>query len=150
MISVIDIQNSITKKIDTRLNGEMPIIVEDTEGIFEEELIYVNVIPTYKDITIQSADTKYIDIEIKYFNVDNKDRIYTMLNILSDLFTRAIKVGDRYLNINSTNYGIIKDEVGLYLNYVISCDYIESINLDEFIEETTDYMENIEIDIKED
>lgn len=150
MISIIDIQNSITKKIDTRLNGEMPIIVEDTEGIFEEELIYVNVIPTYKDITIQSADTKYIDIEIKYFNVDNKDRIYTMLNILSDLFTRAIKVGDRYLNINSTNYGIIKDEVGLYLNYVISCDYIESINLDEFIEETTDYMENIEIDIKED
>ena len=150
MISIIDMQNSITKKIDTRLNGEMPIIVEDTEGIFEEELIYVNVIPTYKDITIQSADTKYIDIEIKYFNVDNKDRIYTMLNILSDLFTRAIKVGDRYLNINSTNYGIIKDEVGLYLNYVISCDYIESINLDEFIEETTDYMENIEIDIKED
>lgn len=150
MISIIDIQNSITKKIDNRLNGEMPIIVEDTEGIFEEELIYVNVIPTYKDITIQSADTKYIDIEIKYFNVDNKDRIYTMLNILSDLFTRAIKVGDRYLNINSTNYGIIKDEVGLYLNYVISCDYIESINLDEFIEETTDYMENIEIDIKED
>ena len=150
MISIIDIQNSITKKIDTRLNGEMPIIVEDTEGIFEEELIYVNVIPTDKDITIQSADTKYIDIEIKYFNVDNKDRIYTMLNILSDLFTRAIKVGDRYLNINSTNYGIIKDEVGLYLNYVISCDYIESINLDEFIEETTDYMENIEIDIKED
>lgn len=150
MISIIDIQNSITKKIDTRLNGEMPIIVEDTEGIFEEELIYVNVIPTYKDITIQSADTKYIDIEIKYFNVDNKDRIYTMLNILSDLFARAIKVGDRYLNINSTNYGIIKDEVGLYLNYVISCDYIESINLDEFIEETTDYMENIEIDIKED
>lgn len=150
MISIIDIQNSITKKIDNRLNGEMPIIVEDTEGIFEEELIYVNVIPTYKGITIQSADTKYIDIEIKYFNVDNKDRIYTMLNILSDLFTRAIKVGDRYLNINSTNYGIIKDEVGLYLNYVISCDYIESINLDEFIEETTDYMENIEIDIKED
>lgn len=150
MISIIDIQNSITKNIDTKLNGEMPIIVEDTAGIFEEELIYVNVIPTYKDITIQSADTKYVDIEIKYFNVDNKDRIYIMLNVLSDLFTRAIKVGDRYLNINSTNYGIIKDEVGLYLNYVISCDYIESINLDEFIEETTDYMENIEIDIKED
>lgn len=150
MISIIDIQNAITKNIDTKLNGEMPIIVEDTAGIFEEELIYVNVIPTYKDITIQSADTKYLDIEIKYFNVDNKDRIYIMLNVLSDLFTRAIKVGDRYLNINSTNYGIIKDEVGLYLNYVISCDYIESVSISEFIEETTDYMENIKIDIKED
>ena len=142
MITYKDILYATTKLLKS--NFDYDVFVEDSEGLFNDECFYVQLIPTVAKASTRTTDNISLMISIKYFN-DNKVKNYDVANKLQNLFNRTLKVNDKYLYISSTEPNFLKDEVGDMLDFLIHLNYVGNIkqDLEEF-----DNMQSIKINMK--
>ena len=142
MITYKDILYATTKLLKN--NFDCDVFVEDSEGLFNDECFYVQLIPVTSSEATKTTNLESLMISVKYFN-DDKIRNYEVANILKNLFSRTLKVNDKYLYISSTEPNFEKDEVGNMLDFLIYLNYVGNIkqDLEEF-----DNMQSIKINIK--
>ena len=142
MLTYKDILYATTKILSD--NFECDVIVENKEGIFENECFYVNVIPTNSTSSTRIHNQKQLMLSIKYFGGSKLDN-YDIADKLECLFARNIKVRDRFLNISNVESNFLTDEVGDMLDFLIYITYFDFIKLNN---ETCDNMQNINLDMK--
>lgn len=139
MITYKDILFSATKILSDSF--DIDVIVENSEGIFENECFYVTVVPMSSIASTKSTNEKNLMLSVKYFGGD-KLKNYEIADILEGLFVRSLKVNDRFLNISSVEPNFLTDEVGDVLDFLVYLNYFDDIkqNVEEF-----DNIENVEL-----
>ena len=142
MLTYKDILYATTKILSD--NFKCDVIVENKEGIFENECFYVNVIPTNSTSSTRIHNQKQIMLSIKYFGGSKLDN-YDIADKLEGLFARSLKVNDRFLNISSVEPSFLTDEVGDMLDFLIYVTYFDDIYIEKKI---YDNMKSIDMEIK--
>ena len=142
MLTYKDILYATTKILSD--NFECDVIVENKEGIFENECFYVNVVPTNSTASTRIHNQKQIMLSIKYFGGSKLDN-YDIADKLEGLFARNIKVKNRFLNISSVEPNFLTDEVGDMLDFLIYITYFDDIYIEK---QDYDNMNNIDMEIK--
>ena len=142
MLTYKDILYATTKILSD--NFECDVIVENKEGIFENECFYVNVIPTNSTSSTKTSNKKQIMLSIKYFGGSKLDN-YDIADKLECLFVRNIKVKDRFLNISSVEPNFLTDEVGDMLDFLIYITYFDEIYIEK---QDYDNISSIDMEIK--
>ena len=142
MITCKDILFSTTKILSD--NFECDVIVDDSEGAFENECFYVTVVPINSIASTKSTNEKSLMLSIKYFG-GNKLKNYEIADILEGLFVRNLKVKDRFVNISNVEPNFLKDEVGDMLDFLVYLKYFDDIkqSVEEF-----DNMEYVNMNMK--
>lgn len=130
MITYKNILYSVTKILSESFS-DIDIIVENQVGIGSNECFYVQLIPNSTNVFSNTANIKDLMISIKFFNSD-RIKNYEMANLLDNIFNRVLKVDNRYLTIKNTEANILTDEVGHFLDYLITISYVEA-----FVDEIT-------------
>lgn len=94
----------------------------------------------------KNTDMKSLLVSIKYYQEAKKSKLdlLEMIDSLSNNFNRGIQVKDRYLNFNNIEPSVLKDEVGYYLDFLISISYIDDINITK---EEYENMENVDMNL---
>ena len=141
MLTYKDILYATTKILSD--NFECDVIVENKEGIFENECFYVNVIPTNSTSSTKTSNKKQIMLSIKYFGGSKLDNYY-IADKLECLFVRNIKVRDRFLNISSVEPNFLTDEVGDMLDFLIYITYFDEASIEK---QNYENMNDISIEI---
>ena len=142
MITYKDILFSTTKILSDNFNCD--IIVENKEGTFENECFYVTLVPVTSKASTYKTNEKQLILSVKYFGGSKLDN-YDIANRLECLFTRNLKVNDKFLNISSVEPNFLVDEVGDMLDFLIYITYFDFIKLNN---ETCDNMQDINLDMK--
>ena len=142
MITYKDILFSTTKILSDNFNCD--VIVENKEGTFENECFYVTLVPVTVKASTLKTNQKQLMLSIKFFGGSKLDN-YDIADKLECLFTRSLKVNDRYLNISSVEPNFLVDEVGDMLDFLIYITYFDFIKLNN---ETCDNMQDINLDMK--
>ena len=142
MLTYKDILFSITKILSDNFNCD--VIVENKEGTFENECFYVTLVPVTVKASTLKTNEKQLMLSVKYFGGSKLDN-YDIADKLECLFTRSLKVNDRYLNISSVEPNFLVDEVGDMLDFLIYITYFDFIKLNT---ETCDNMQDINLDMK--
>lgn len=139
MLTYKDILYATTKKI--RSNFDVDVIVDKSEGTFENECFYVTVMPGSSKPSTCTTNEKNLIVSVKYFN-DDRIKNYEVADILSNLFDRNLKVKDRYVNISNVEPNFLEDEVGEMLDFLIYIEYFDKAyrQVEEF-----DNMQDVEI-----
>lgn len=142
MITYKDILFSTTKILSD--NFECDVIVDDSEGTFENECFYVTVVPVNSIPSTRLTNEKSLMLSIKYFGGD-KLKNYEIADILEGLFVRNLKVKDRFVNISNVEPNFLKDEVGDMLDFLVYLKYFDDIkqSVEEF-----DNMEYVNMNMK--
>lgn len=142
MITYKDILFSTTKILSD--NFECDVIVDDSEGIFENECFYVTVVPINSIASTRLTNEKSLMLSIKYFGGD-KLKNYEIADILEGLFVRNLKVKDRFVNISNVEPNFLKDEVGDMLDFLVYLKHFDDIkqSVEEF-----DNMEYVNMNMK--
>ncbi|MGO0884916.1 phage tail terminator family protein [Clostridioides difficile] len=132
MLSYNEILDSFTKIIDsdfeeTIVTGEYNI--KDNK----ESYFFVQILPEETQIATKRTDIKSFLVDIRYLPNWKKKKtdLFDILNKLENIFTRNIKVKDRYLTFSKKNGSIEKDEIGNYVQFLISINYHEQIYFEE-------------------
>lgn len=139
MITYKDILFSATKMLSD--NFDIDVIVENSEGIFENECFYVTVVPINSTASTKTTNQRQIMLSVKHFG-SNKLKNYDMADKLECLFARNIKVKDRFLNVSNVEPNFLTDEVGDMLDFLIYINYFEEIDQ---VKEEFDNIENVEL-----
>ena len=142
MTTYKDILFSTTKILSD--NFECDVIVDDSEGTFENECFYVTLVPVTSKASTKSTNEKQLMISIKYFGGSKLDN-YDIADKLESLFARSLKVNDRVLNISNVEPNFLTDEVGDMLDFLIYITYFDFIKLNN---ETCDNMQDIDLNMK--
>ena len=142
MLTYKDILHSTTKILSDNFNCD--VIIENQEGIFEDECFYVNIIPMSSTSSTKTTNQKQLMISIKYFSGSKLDN-YDIADKLEGLFARNIKVNDRVLNISNVEPNFLTDEVGDMLDFLIYITYFDDIYIEK---KTYDNMKSIDMEIK--
>lgn len=142
MITYKDILFSTTKILSD--NFECDVIVDDSEGTFENECFYVTVVPVNSIASTKSTNEKSLILSIKYFGGD-KLKNYEIADILEGLFVINLKVKDRFVNISNVEPNFLKDEVGDMLDFLVYLKYFDDIkqSVEEF-----DNMQDVNMNMK--
>ena len=141
MLTYKDILYATTKILSD--NFKCDVIVENKEGIFENECFYVNVIPTNSTSSTKTSNKKQIMLSIKYFGGSKLDN-YDIADKLECLFVRNIKVKNRFLNISSVEPNFLTDEVGDMLDFLIYITYFDEASIEK---QNYENMNDISIEI---
>ena len=141
MLTYKDILYATTKILSD--NFECDVIVENKEGIFENECFYVNVVPTNSTSSTKTSNKKQIMLSIKYFGGSKLDN-YDIADKLECLFARNIKVKNRFLNISSVEPNFLTDEVGDMLDFLIYITYFDEASIEK---QNYENMNDISIEI---
>lgn len=141
MLTYKDILYATTKILSD--NFKCDVIVENKEGIFENECFYVNVIPTNSTSSTKTSNKKQIMLSIKYFGSGKLDN-YDIADKLECLFVRNIKVKNRFLNISSVEPNFLTDEVGDMLDFLIYITYFDEASIEK---QNYENMNDISIEI---
>lgn len=141
MLTYKDILYATTKILSD--NFKCDVIVENKEGIFENECFYVNVIPTNSTSSTKTSNKKQIMLSIKYFGGSKLDN-YDIADKLECLFVRNIKVKNRFLNISSVEPNFLTDEVGDILDFLIYITYFDEASIEK---QNYENMNDISIEI---
>ena len=142
MLTYKDILHSTTKILSD--NFDCDVIVEDQEGIFENECFYVTLVPVTVKASTLKTNQKQLMLSVKYFG-GSKLENYDMADRLEGLFARNLKVKDRFLNISNTEPNFLTDEVGDMLDFLIYITYFDFIKINN---ETCDNMRDVNLSIK--
>ena len=142
MITYKDILYSTTKILSDNFNCD--VIVENQEGTFENECFYVTLVPVTSKASTLKTNEKQLMLSVKYFGGSKLDN-YDMADKLESLFTRNLKVNDRFLNISNVEPNFLTDEVGDMLDFLIYITYFDDIYIEKKI---YDNMKNIDMEIK--
>ena len=142
MITYKDILFATTKMLSDSF--ECDVIVDNNEGIFENECFYVTVIPMNSIASTKTTNEKNLMLSIKYFGGD-KLKNYEIADILEGLFVRNLKVNDRFINISNVEPNFLNDEIGDMLDFLVYLNYFDDIkqNVEEF-----DNMQNVNMNMK--
>ncbi|WP_227854879.1 DUF6838 family protein [Clostridioides sp. ZZV14-6009] len=146
LLSYNEILDSFTKTIDN--NFEETIVAgEYNIKDNKEPYFFVQIIPEETQIATKRTDIKSFLVDIKYLpNLKKKKtHLFDILNKLENIFTRNIKIKDRYLTFSKKNGSIEKDEIGNYVQFLISINYYEQIY---FEEEKHELMEELNMRFK--
>lgn len=142
-MSYKDILYSFTKEISKNFNEEIFVegynIQDNKKSCF-----FVQILPEMVQTATKKTDIKSFLVDIKYLPKWGKKKtdLFDILNKLENIFTRNIKVKDRYLTFSKKNGSIEKDEIGNYVQFLISINYHEQIY---FEEEKHELMEELNI-----
>ena len=142
MITYKDILYSTTKILSDNFNCD--VIGQNQEGTFENECLYVTLVPVTSKASTLRTNEKQLMISVKYFSNDKLNN-YDMANKLEGLFARSLKVNDRVLNISNVEPNFLTDEVGDMLDFLIYITYFDFIKLNN---ETCDNMQDIDLNMK--
>ncbi|HBE9761897.1 TPA: hypothetical protein KSK61_000895 [Clostridioides difficile] len=146
MLSYKDILYSFTKEISKNFNEDIFVegynIQDNKKSCF-----FVQILPEEIQTATKKTDIKSFLVDIKYLSNWKKKKIdlFDILNKLENIFTRNIKVKDRYLTFSKKNGSIEKDEIGNYVQFLISINYHEQIY---FEEEKRELMEKLNMRFK--
>ena len=142
MLTYKDILYATTKILSD--NFKCDVIVENKEGIFENECFYVTLVPVTSKASTLKTNEKQLIISVKYFS-DDKLNNYDIADKLEGLFARNIKVRDRFLNVSNVEPNFLTDEVGDMLDFLIYITYFDFIKLNN---ETCDNMQDVNLNMK--
>ena len=142
MLTYKDILYATTKILSDKFKCD--VIVENKEGIFENECFYVTLVPMNSTSSTRTTNQKQLMLSIKYFGGSKLDN-YDIADKLECLFVRNIKVKDRFLNISNVESNFLTDEVGDMLDFLIYITYFDFIKLNN---ETCDNMQDINLNMK--
>lgn len=142
MLTYKDILYATTKILSDKFKCD--VIVENKEGIFENECFYVTLVPMNSTSSTRTTNQKQLMLSIKYFGGSKLDN-YDIADKLECLFVRNIKVKDRFLNISNVESNFLTDEVGDMLDFLIYITYFDFIKLNN---ETCDNMQDVNLDMK--
>ncbi|HCP7138519.1 TPA: hypothetical protein OE941_001210 [Clostridioides difficile] len=131
MLNYKDILYSFTKEISKNFNEDIFVegynIQDNKKSCF-----FVQILPEEIQTVTKKTDIKSFLVDIKYLpNWKKKIDLFDILNKLENIFTRNIKVKDRYLTFSKKNGSIEKDEIGNYVQFLISINYHEQIYFEE-------------------
>ena len=146
MLSYKDILYSFTKEISKNFNEDIFVegynIQDNKKSCF-----FVQILPEEIQTATKKTDIKSFLVDKKYLPNWKKKKIdlFDILNKLENIFTRNIKVKDRYLTFSKKNGSIEKDEIGNYVQFLISINYHEQIY---FEEEKHELMEELNMRFK--
>ncbi|HBF4016817.1 TPA: hypothetical protein KP563_001179 [Clostridioides difficile] len=132
MLSYKDILYSFTKEISKNFNEDIFVegynIQDNKKSCF-----FVQILPEIVQTATKKTDIKSFLVDIKYLPDWKKKKtdLFDILNKLENIFTRNIKVKDRYLTFSKKNGSIEKDEIGNYVQFLISINYHEQIYFEE-------------------
>ncbi|MGX4661881.1 phage tail terminator family protein [Clostridioides difficile] len=146
MLSYKDILYSFTKEISKNFNEDIFVegynIQDNKKSCF-----FVQILPEEIQTATKKTDIKSFLVDIKYLPDWKKKKtdLFDILNKLENIFTRNIKVKDRYLTFSEKNGSIEKDEIGNYVQFLISINYHEQIY---FEEEKHELMEELNMRFK--
>ena len=124
MLTYKDILYSATKILSDKFNCD--IIVENQEGTFENECFYVTLVPVTNEASTYKTNKKQLILSVKYFGGSKLDN-YDIANRLECLFSRNLKVKDKFLNISNVEPNFLTDEVGDMLDFLIYTTYYDEI-----------------------
>ena len=142
MLTYKDILFSTTKILSDNFNCD--VIVKNEEGTFENECFYVTLIPVTSKASTSKTNEKQLILSVKYFGKDKLNN-YDIANRLECLFSRNLKVNDKFLNISSVEPNFLTDEVGDMLDFLVYITYFDFI---KFNNEICDNMQDINLDMK--
>ncbi|MDM9792208.1 hypothetical protein QVB41_12050 [Clostridioides difficile] len=131
LLNYKDILYSFTKEISKNFNEDIFVegynIQDNKKSCF-----FVQILPEEIQTVTKKTDIKSFLVDIKYLpNWKKKIDLFDILNKLENIFTRNIKVKDRYLTFSKKNGSIEKDEIGNYVQFLISINYHEQIYFEE-------------------
>ncbi|MCC0765097.1 hypothetical protein IR151_19065 [Clostridioides sp. ES-S-0006-03] len=132
MLSYKDILYSFTKEISKNFNEDIFVegynIQDNKKSCF-----FVQILPEESNSATKRTDIKGFLVDIKYLPNWKKKKtdLFDILNKLENIFTRNIKVKDRYLTFSKKSGSIEKDEIGNYVQFLISINYHEQIYFEE-------------------
>ena len=142
MITYKDILYSTTKILSDNFNCD--VIVKNEEGTFENECFYVTLVPITSKASTLKTNEKQLMISVKYFGGSKLDN-YDIANRLECLFSRNLKVNDKFLNISNIEPNFLQDEVGDMLDFLIYITYFDFIKINN---ETCDNMQDVNLNMK--
>ena len=142
MLTYKDILYATTKILSDKFKCD--VIVENKEGIFENECFYVTLVPMNSTSSTRTTNQKQLMLSIKYFGGSKLDN-YDIADKLECLFARSLKVNDRVLNVSNVEPNFLTDEVGDMLDFLIYITYFDFIKLNN---ETCDNMQDINLNMK--
>ena len=142
MLTYKDILFSTTKILSD--NFDCDVIVKNEEGTFENECFYVTLVPVTSKASTYKTNEKQLILSVKYFGKDKLNN-YDIANRLECLFSRNLKVNDKFLNISSVEPNFLVDEVGDMLDFLIYITYFDFIKLNN---ETCDNMQDVDLNMK--
>ena len=142
MITYKDILFSTTKALSEKFDCD--VIVENQEGTFGNECFYVTLVPVTSKASTYSTNEKQLILSVKYFGGSKLDN-YDIANRLECLFSRNLKVKDKFLNVSNVEPNFLTDEVGDMLDFLIYITYFDFIKLNN---ETCDNMQDIDLNMK--
>ena len=128
MITYKDILYSTTKILSD--NFDCDVIVQNQEGTFENECFYVTLVPVAVKASTLKTNQKQLMISVKYFG-DSKLDNYDIANRLECLFSRNLKINDKFLNISNIEPNFLIDEVGDMLDFLVYITYFDEICITE-------------------
>ena len=124
MLTYKDILFSTTKKLSDNFNCD--VIVKNEEGTFENECFYVTLVPVTSKASTSKTNEKQLILSVKFFGGSKLDN-YDIANRLECLFSRNLKVNDKFLNISSVEPNLLTDEVGDMLDFLIYITYFDEV-----------------------
>ena len=142
MLTYKDILYATTKILSDKFKCD--VIVENKEGIFENECFYVTLVPMNSTSSTRTTNQKQLMLSIKYFGGSKLDN-YDIADKLECLFVRNIKVKNRFLNISSVEPNFLTDEVGDMLDFLIYITYFDEIYIEK---QDYDNISSIDMEIK--
>lgn len=142
MLTYKDILYATTKILSN--NFDCDVIVENQEGIFENECFYVTLVPMNSTSSTKTTNQKQLMLSIKYFGGSKLDN-YDIADKLEYLFARNLKVNDRFLNISNVEPNFLVDEVGDMLDFLIYITYFDEIYIEK---QDYDNISSIDMEIK--
>ena len=128
MITYKDILFSTTKILSDNFNCD--VIVKNEEGTFNNECFYVTLVPVTSKASTSKTNEKQLILSVKYFGGSKLDN-YDIANRLECLFSRNLKVNDKFLNISSVEPNFLTDEVGDMLDFLIYITYFDEVCIDK-------------------
>ncbi|MDI7818514.1 hypothetical protein QMM58_19340 [Clostridioides difficile] len=132
MLSYNEILDSFTKTIDNNFK-ETIVVGEYNIQDNKKSCFFVQILPEESNSATKRTDIKGFLVDIKYLPKWGKKKtdLLDILNKLENIFTRNIKVKDRYLTFSKKSGSIEKDEIGNYVQFLISINYHEQIYFEE-------------------
>ena len=145
MITYKDIITSFTLKL-SEVFSDVEIFVDDTVNGVDGSCFYVQLVPMQSIANTKETDKKSLLVSIKYYQEAKKSKLdlLDMIDSLNNQFNRNILVKDRYLTFNNIEPNILKDDVGYYLDFLVSISYVDDIYVTK---EEFENMQNVEINL---
>lgn len=124
MITLLDIQKSISRKLDSKFS-DYYIYTEEVKDGLKRPSFFINIMPISTKNFIANKE-KLINIDIMYFseNETNEEKL-NMINMLEDLLNITLEIKDRVITIESLDFKVVND----ILHCIFNLDFTDSGDL---------------------